>query len=270
MKIAISNIAWNPEENDEVAEILNHHQVKAIEVAPTKIWANPANATREEIDKQKNYWNNKAIQIVAAQSILFGHPEMEIFKDFETRQLTFDYIVKMLKLVAGLGAKAVVFGSPKNRKVAGLDPTQALEIAVAFFGQIAEAAQKYGISFCLEPNPPLYGADFILNTKEALALIQKINHPYFRLNLDTGIMTINQEDYFEALKASLPYLGHFHISEPQLALVGNGGVEHAQVAAALKELGYNGWVSVEMRDGLKSPNTKAVEKALAFVTKTYA
>jgi sugar phosphate isomerase/epimerase len=39
---------------------------------------------------------------------------------------------------------------------------------------------------------------------------------------------------------------HFHASEPHLVPLGQGGVDHAAVASALRSAGYERWVSVEM------------------------
>jgi len=206
---------------------------------------------------------------VATQAILFGHPELKIFEDEKTRGKTLAYLAKMIALSADLGAKATVFGSPKNRRINGLDAKKAFKSAVDFFSKIAQIAEKHQIYFCLEPNPPVYGADFILNTEEALVLIEEVIHPYLRLNLDTGILTINKENYRSAIEKGFEFLAHLHISEPQLSLIGEKGVNHHEVAKTLKDLNYKGWVSVEMKNNLSKPNTVGVEKALSFVSRIY-
>lgn len=99
--------------------------------------------------------------------------------------------------------------------------------------------------------------------------MQRVNHPGFRLHLDAGAMTLNGEDYGRTIEACLEWTAHFHVSEPNLDLVGQRGTPHERIARALRELNYQHWVSIEMRGGLTTPNTAAVRAALDSVTSTY-
>lgn len=271
MNIAISNIAWNKEEDGEIVKILQKYKISGIEIAPTKIWENPLEAKEKEIKEYKNYWLNNGINIVAMQSLLFGHPELTIFDSEEIREKTIDYISRIVNLSSLLGSKVMVFGSPKNRLINGLNYNKALEIACEFFYRIAEICKQYKIFFCIEPNPPEYGADFILNTNEAIRLVTETNHPHFRLHLDTSTMTINKEPYGDSIENGLSLLKHFHISEPYLEPIKEGITDHKNIAAILKKLNYNEnrWVSIEMRPSDNESNIEHVNKALELVTKIY-
>lgn len=271
MNIAISNIAWDREEDQGIARILQKYDISGIEIAPTKIWENPLEAKEKEIKEYKNYWLSNGIHIVAIQSLLFGHPELTIFDSKEVRTKTIDYLSRIVHLSSLLGSKVMVFGSPKNRFINGLDYNKALEIACEFFYEIAEICKQYQIFFCIEPNPPEYGADFILNTNDAIKLVTKTNHPYFRLHLDTSTMTINKESYEDSIKNGLSLLKHFHISEPYLEPIKEEVTDHKNIAAILKKLNYNEnrWVSVEMRSSDIGSNIERVDKTLELVTGIY-
>ncbi len=271
MNIAISNIAWERKEDKEIVKILQKYDISGIEVAPTKIWKNPLEAKEKEIKEYRNYWLNNDINIVAMQSLLFGHPELTIFDSKQTRGKTIDYLSRIVHLSSLLGSKIMVFGSPKNRLINGLRYDKVLEIACEFFYKIAEICKQYKIFFCIEPNPIEYGADFILNTNEAIKLVTAVNHPHFRLHLDTSTMTINKEPYENSIKNGLSLLKHFHISEPYLEPIREGVTDHENIAAILKKLHYNDnrWVSVEMRSSGNNSNIEHVNKALELVTKIY-
>lgn len=271
MNIAISNIAWERKEDGEIAKILRKYDISGIEIAPTKIWENPLEVKEKEIKEYKNYWLNNGINIVAMQSLLFGHPELTIFDSRQIRTKTINYISRIVHLSSLLGSKVMVFGSPKNRLINGLKYDKALEIACEFFYEIAEICKQYNIFFCIEPNPPQYGADFILNTNEAIKLVTKVNHSHFRLHLDTSTMTINKESYEDSIKNGLSLLKHFHISEPYLEPIKEGVTDHKNIAAILKKLNYNEnrSVSIEMRSSDNNSNTKLVDKTLELVTKIY-
>ncbi|MOA32344.1 Xylose isomerase-like TIM barrel [compost metagenome] len=142
-------------------------------------------------------------------------------------------------------------------------------IAVPFFFELGSFAAQENTTLCIEANPKVYGCDFITNTEEAISLVQKVNHPGFQLHLDAGAMELNNEDVYSTIEKAMPYLKHFHISEPYLNLVGTGQTKHKEMAGVLRTLGYKNWVSIEMKSGLSSSNIQSVEKALAFALKTY-
>jgi D-psicose/D-tagatose/L-ribulose 3-epimerase len=52
--------------------------------------------------------------VFAAQALLFGRRDLTLFDDADTRQRTLDYLCIMVRVCARLGARALVFGSPKN------------------------------------------------------------------------------------------------------------------------------------------------------------
>jgi sugar phosphate isomerase/epimerase len=269
MKVAISNIAWELEEEAAAARALAARSLRGVEVAPTKIWPAPLAAPPETLDTYRRFWNEQGIGIVSLQALLFGQPELLIFRDPETRRRTVEYLRGIIALAARLGARILVFGSPANRRVNGLGPTRALAIALDFFREVGECAQSHDTAFCIEPNPPAYGCDFIRTAAEGSELVRAVGHPGFRLHLDVSAMTLNGEDYERAIEESFDCLEHFHVSEPHLAMVGETSTDHGRVARCLRRLGYKGWVSIEMRSRPGTSNIPAVESALDFVLGTY-
>ncbi len=266
MKIAISNIAWEHSEDTTIATILQKYNIQGIEIAPTKIWTDPTNVTNDDAKAYKHFWKTQGIAIVAMQSLLFGHPELALFENAVSRKNLLNYLKKIINLASILGVKAMVFGSPKNRQKGKLDEKTAQEIACGFFTAVGSVAKQYDINFCIETNPKVYGTDFLTTTDEVIKFIKIVNHPNINVHLDTGAMEVNNEDYESTIITSLPFF-HFHISEPNLSPVPQT-VNHAQVAAVLRKINYDKWVSIEMR-AEQSANSTQINKTLDFVTKTY-
>lgn len=247
MKLCVSNIAWTADQEETAAEILREYAIDYVEVAPTKYWQAPCTPTDVETERCKQFWDERQVPIRAMQSLLFGMPQLDIFKP-DVASETRDYLEQILKLGAALGAKRFVFGSPKNRDRGELSVSEANRIAVEFFWPLAESAQELGVVFCLEPNPVVYQCNFMMNTAEALAVVNSIDHPGVGLHLDSGIMCLNGESFEAAIVEAAPRLAHFHVSHPQLAGVVDGGpVDHAGIARALRAIEYAGITSVEMR-----------------------
>ena len=247
MKFAVSNIAWPQEQDEAVAAVLDEHGVAGIEVAPTKLWPQPLQASDSDINTVRRFWSDRGIAIVAAQSLLFGKPELTIFDSEDTRAATLEYLVGIVRLCAKLGAGALVFGSPKNRRVGSLPTDEAMRTAVEFFTRLGEAAASAGTCIVMEANPPVYGADFITRAADAIELVERVNHPGFRLHLDTGCMTLAGDPIADTFGRGSHLMKHFHVSEPNLDLPGTSGkVDHATFSSVLR--GRAGWISLEMRE----------------------
>ncbi len=269
MKIAISNIAWQSQEEEKIAEIMQSFEIKGVEIAPTKIWQFPLLATNEEINSYKQFWQSRNIAIVAMQALLFGRKDLTIFENINKRQETFKYLGGMIELAAKLGARVLVFGAPKNRKIGNLTQIKAQEIASSFFYELGELAAKYNIYFCIEPNPTIYECDFIINSQQGLDLVTKTNSKGFGLHLDAAAMTLNQENISKSLSDCYEHLCHFHISEPYLQPITEGQVNHQIIAQTLINLSYQHWVSIEMKALNDDDNTAHITENLKKVINYY-
>lgn len=269
MNLSISNIAWDLAEDNDMAYLLTGLGISNIEIAPTKIWSLPSAVPQEEIVKYRSFWDSHGIRIVALQSLLFGRPDLELFRSKEARDQTIDYLTRMIELAGQVGASVLVFGSPKNRFAGHCRVSEVMDIALEFFSTLAKVSQKYGVCFCIEPNPPHYGCDFIRNTPEGIEIVKLVNHPNFRLHLDAGAMILNNEPFEKAIEESFPWLAHFHISEPNLYPPGKEPAAHARIAQILRQLGYDKYLSIEMLNREKQPNLLIADTALQFVINTY-
>lgn len=269
MKVAISNIAWNPKEDKDILFLLKKYAIPAIELAPTMIWKEPTKEASSSIKAYRKFWNREGISIESIQALLFGHPELKIFEGEENRKKTLLYIEKMIHVCALLGVKDIIFGSPANRDTGKLSFDQTLDIADEFFNNVGNLAQKNNIFFCIEPIPIEYGTNFINNSLEGITLVKRVNHPHFRLHLDSAALMLAKENYEISIKTAFPCLRHMHISEKKLIPIGKSGVDHKTIAQTLKRLNFEYWLSIEMRRNENGSNVPLVEEALKFVKSTY-
>jgi D-psicose/D-tagatose/L-ribulose 3-epimerase len=269
MRLCISNIAWDAEEDNPIAGVLRAHGVEGIEIAPTKIWPRPTETSDAEVAACRNSWQARGLAIPAMQALLFGHPELTIFGDPLAREHTLCYLARMSALGAKVGATVLVFGSPRNRAIGNLAPERALPIAVEFFRRAGEAAQNTGVQLAIEPNPSQYGCDFIRTIQEGIDLVRKVDHRGFRLHVDASAMILNGEDFESVIDEASPWMAHFHISDPHLGVLGCHWDAHRRMASALRRAGWNRWISIEMRSAQAQSNQAAVERALQFAREVY-
>jgi D-psicose/D-tagatose/L-ribulose 3-epimerase len=269
MRIAISNIAWEVADDTRVAEILQQNHVDAIDVAPSKYFPDFKAAEAADIARVRTWWSDRGIAITGMQSLLFGTTGLNVFGTDESRQAMLDHLREVCRIGAGLGAQRLVFGSPRNRDRTGLTDDEAHEIAVTFFRRVGEVAAEHGVFICLEPNPPCYGANFMTDSASTATVVSAVAHPAIRMQLDTGAITINEEDAREVVTQYAHLIGHVHASEPNLVTLGEGGTNHGAVAAALFELLPQQVVSIEMLAPKSGSAVDAVRRAVGEAVRCY-
>lgn len=256
---AVSNIGWNDHDDPAVLSLLTQYGVTGIEIAPSKVWKDLESVTERQATDYRKKLADHGFCIPAFQAILFGCPDLQVF-DPATHAAFAKRLDLIARLAGWMGAKVLVFGAPKNRKRNGLAYQDAFQRAAEFFHQAGEQVKKYGCVLGIEANPVEYQCDFITSTADAALLVKASDSEGVRLHIDTGATALTHEDTAEVLRRVRSF-AHYHISEPMLANPASGGVvDHASAFRALKELGYEGAVSIEMKT--QDPDRENLEAAL--------
>jgi sugar phosphate isomerase/epimerase len=269
MRLAISNIAWDIAEDETVAVLLQRHQVDAIDIAPGKYFPQPAKSTAAEISRVKDWWGERGIEITGMQALLFGTTGLNVFGPPDSQAALLQHLDAICRIGAGLGARRVVFGSPKNRDRSGLSDAETMAMAISFFSRLGDIAGSHGVIICLEPNPTCYGANFMTTSAETAQAVTEIAHPAICMQFDTGALTINSEDPTNVLQDFAHLIGHVHASEPDLLPLGGGGTNHGKMVAALEQHLPNHLVSIEMLATKNEPHEISVERAMNVAVQHY-
>lgn len=265
MRLAVSNIAWPAGANEEALALLKEGGAEGVELALTKVWPEPLTATEPEVTRYRHWWEERGLRVVALQALLFGKPNLALFGPPEAREAALDYLKRIIDRAAWLGAGALVFGSPGNRRRGTRSPEEAMTMAAPFFRELGDHAAARGVAFCIEPNPPEYGCDFVTRADHGAALVDQVNSPGFGLHLDTAAMHL-AGDGPERIVEAVGRIRHFHASAPHLGGVPGDGVDYAGFARALRKIAYTGWVSIEMAEGKLGPSWRqGVARALEHV-----
>jgi D-psicose/D-tagatose/L-ribulose 3-epimerase len=271
MKIAISNIAWGEEEEEEAASLMENMGIKGVEITPGRIFKDKFSVTMQEVSSYKKFWSKKGISIISMQALLYGKPQLTIFDSKETREETMAYLKNMIDLSSRLESKILVFGSPKNRNRGNKSLKEAHEIAVPFFRELGDHAARKGIKFCIENNPPEYGSNYIETALQALELVEMVNSPGFGLHIDSGGLILSNDPPRTLIECK-DKISHFHISKPFLEPLNREDIDiHKGFSRALKEICYAGWASIEMKQ-LKpgNNNINKIREILEIVTEAYS
>ncbi|QNA88519.1 sugar phosphate isomerase/epimerase [Massilia sp. Dwa41.01b] len=273
MRLSISNLAWNPEYDDRIAGLLHAFAFDAIEIAPGKYFP-IADAKQESntqgLDAVRRAWQECGIDIVAMQALLFGTTGLNMFGSPAVQEAMLNHLARIAAIGGALGAKRLVFGSPKNRDRSGIDDATTTAMAIDFFRRLGDIAAASGCIVCLEANPAAYGCNFMLGTAEAAEMVRETAHPAIRLQFDIGSVTANGEDAADLLVRYRELIGHVHISEPGLQPLGRSAADHAHLGALLRHaLPPDMTVSIEMLTPATEDPVAAVRSALGLAVRHY-
>ncbi len=247
MKLAFSNLAWEPKHDADVATVLKAGGVSGVEIAPSKIWKEPTAVSAADATAYRRAWEKRGLPIVALQSLLFGKPDLRLFGDEARRDALAEYLEKMFVLAERLGAKVLVFGSPRNRLKGNLSPERALEIAIPFFQRVGQAAAQHGVILGLEANARKYACDFIVTTDEAADLVDRVATPGFGLHGDWGCMELEGENVLQAVETHRTAFRHFHLSTEALQPIINRKRDQVEaIVDIFNRLDLPPYASVEM------------------------
>lgn len=262
MRLSISNIAWDPAEDEAVAALLQARGIDAIDIAPGKYFPDPVNASDADIDRVRSWWRARGIDIVGMQALLFGTTGMNVFGPAPVQDAMLAHLGAVCRIGGRLGATRVVFGSPKNRDRGDLSEAAAEQACLPFFSRLGDLARASGVTVCLEPNPTCYGANFMTSTPATASMVRLLAHRSIRMQLDTGALTINGEEAETQLQECADLIGHIHASEPDLVPLGDGATDHGAAAAAIARHLPQHIVTIEMVATRTEPHMAALTRAV--------
>ena len=244
MQLSISNIAWEKDEEPQIAELLQRLGVTAVDVAPGKYFTDVSAASDADIRNVRSFWEERGISIYGMQSLLFGTNGLNVFGDTGSQERLLRHLGHICRIADGLGATRLVFGSPKNRDRTGLTDDDAQDIALDFFSRLGGIAKYWGVVITLEPNPVCYGTNWITTTKEAYAFVKELHNTGIAMQLDTGTVLTNGEN-ISAIHSFRDAVGHVHLSEPNLLPLCVAPGVHSHVFRAAADIAP-GTVTIEM------------------------
>jgi sugar phosphate isomerase/epimerase len=215
-------------------------------------------ADRMELEILGLHW--LLANVVSDTTLYVTHPDPDV------RMNTSAYFFQLTQLCADLGGRIMVIGSPKSRNLLpGVSRDDAMRYAREVFLPCLELAAQHQITLAIEPLGPKE-TDFLNTAVDGVELIERINHPNFRLHLDVKAMSSEPTPIPQIIKESAAHLAHFHANDPNLLGPGMGEVKFEPIIKALKDAGYDGYLSVEVFD-FKPGAEKIASESIRYLKK---
>ncbi len=166
-----------------------------------------------------------------------------------------------------LGGRTLIYGGGRRRGQVPEDEARAE--AVDFLGELTKRVENHGTCFCFEPLGP-DDSDFINSALESLSIVEEVGSPALQVQLDAKALVENDEAVIDTFEAVRSKLVHFHANEPGLGVLGSTGkVDHRALGAMLRDIGYEGYVSIEQRMVNESDPLSDIGKSAEMLMASY-
>lgn len=109
---------------------------------------------------------------------------------------------------------------------------------------LSKTAAAKGITLIIEPINR-YENNYLATGQSVVDLIRKYGLEGVQVLLDTFHMNIEERDFYGAIRDAGPLLGHFHAVDNTRLVPGTGMFDYPRIIQTLKDVGYNGWLSLE-------------------------
>lgn len=249
MKFAICNETFQAWPFEKAFAFARECGYMGIEIAPFTIASDVREISAAKRQEVKQQAEAAGLEVVGLHWLLAKTEGFYLTSpDVEVRERTTDYFKALAQLCRDLGGSVMVLGSPQQRNLLpGVTLAQATDYAVGVLEAALPELEKSQVTIALEPLGPSEG-DFLNTAAQGVEMIKRINSPWIRLHLDCKAMSSESQPIPEIIKANREYMEHFHANDPNLLGPGFGELQFEPIFAALKEVGYSKWVSVEVFD----------------------
>lgn len=249
MKYAICNEVYVDWPFEKACEHARSAGYQGIEIAPFTLTDNIGDLNLSQRASIKDIAARFELEIIGLHWLLAGTQGLHLTSDdSDVRDRTFQYLSQLTRLCRDLGGKVMVLGSPNERSLAkGVSLRRGTANALQIFYRLVEVLEECGVVLALEPLGP-EETNFISSANDAIDLIKATGSDHVRLHLDVKAMSTETEPIDKIIRDSSEWLVHFHANDPNRQGPGMGDVPFGSIMDALRDIDYQGWISVEVFD----------------------
>lgn len=247
MKFGICNEIFQGWKIDDVFNYAARIGYDAVEVSPFTLAKYVTEIPAAERGRIRDAAARAGVAISGIHWVLVQAEGMYVTSPEEaTRARTAQYFCDLADFCADLGGKVIVVGSPKQRSLLpGVSPEQGWAWAQEVFRPSVRVAERRGVTICFEPLPA-EDTNFVNTAAEAVRFARGLGSPAFKVILDVRAMSHEATPVPQIIRESRGEFAYVHANDKNLKGPGFGDVDYGPIVAALREVGYDGTVSVEV------------------------
>jgi sugar phosphate isomerase/epimerase len=155
-----------------------------------------------------------------------------------------EFVVSLIEFGGQLGAPAIL-GSMQGRWGGEVSRGQALDWLAAALAVAGDAAAAHGVAFIYEPLNR-YETNLINRLGEGAEFLARRALTNVVLLADLFHMNIEEQDLAGSIIQAGRHVGHVHYADSNREAMGLGHTDPGPVLAALRAIGYSGFLSAEI------------------------
>lgn len=244
---AICNEAYQGWDFAESCQSMKAIGYEGIEIAPFTLAEDPATIPAEQRQQFRDVIESEGLTFVGLHWLMVAPKGLHVSTPDQTLyERSWLHIRHLVDLCADLGPDGVmVFGSPHQRGTTrGATREEATKRYVDGLAQVAPHAAERGVKILVEALPSNQ-TDVVLSLDEAASIVRDIQNPAIQTMFDTHNAVEETEPHEALVKKYFPLIKHVHVNEMDGGHCGTGDYDFRPVLAALRDLRYTGWISLE-------------------------
>jgi sugar phosphate isomerase/epimerase len=219
------------------------------EVAPFMLADHVDAITPQQRAEYRSVVEAAGLKIIGLHWLLAGTQGLHLTtRDADVRARTAGYLQRLAELCDDLGGHLMVLGSPQQRnRTEGQSRDEAMANAAEVLRAVVPVLQQRNVRIAVEPLGPEEG-DFLNTAEEACQLIDAVGDASVGLHLDVKAMSTEAAPIDSIIRQYADRMIHFHANDPNRLGPGMGDVDFVPIMQALRDVRYDGWISVEVFD----------------------
>lgn len=192
---------------------------------------------------------------IAASSICAIYtPERDLVSSrAEVRRNAVDYLKSCVDFAKTIGAQGISVTPTANMKIhAEADAATEWKWAIESLREAGSYAGEHGIRLAVEAWNR-YENYLINRLEQSLALVTDVGLPNVGCMGDTYHMNIEEVDMAQAFRSVGDKLFYVHFADSNRAAPGRGHIDFKPIAKALTDIGYSGYISMELLPPFADP-----------------
>ena len=220
-----------------------------IEIAPFTLSDDPASIAVDARRECRDILGSEGLGYVGLHSLLtVPTGELHITTPNDAiRNRSWEYFRKLIDLCADLGDSGMmILGSGRQRRtVDGSSVDDATKRLRDGLASVAEHAGDRDVTILPETLAP-HLCDVLTSLHETVRLVREINHPAVQTMFDTHNAVAETKPHDQLIEDYADLIRHVHINEMDGRHPGTGTYDFSVPLQALKDIGYEGWLSLEV------------------------
>lgn len=251
MKLAFSSNAFGRFSLLETIGILATLGYEGIEIMADVPHAYPPALSRSQIEAIREALTLHGMAISNLNAFMLRaignihHPSW-IEKDAGLRRKRIEHTHSCIDLAHSLGVG--MLSTEPGGPLEGMEPAVAFQLYREGLEEIEGHARAKKVQILIEPEPGL----LIETSSQFLAFFGELDPEVFGLNFDIGHFFCAGEDPVTLIHELAPFIRHFHLEDIAPSRVhhhllpGTGALDFQRIMEAIEDIGYKGFVTVEL------------------------